>query len=180
MAVSDLVSQNAFAGVRRRGVATRLLEDERWLAAALLAPTAILLGLFIAYPFAEGVWLSVIDARVGVPGHFVGLANFVALWNDSIFRVAVWNTFVYTAVATVFKLGFGLARPSHQPQFPRQSLHSRFYSFALHYSDGALDLCLEVDVRSDLQRHQLDAVPPRRHPRADQLAGRSGLWRCSR
>ncbi len=108
MAVSDLVSQSAFAGVRRRGVATRLLEDERWLAAALLAPTAILLGLFIAYPFAEGVWLSVIDARVGVPGHFVGLANFVALWNDSIFRVAVWNTFVYTAVATVFKLGLGL------------------------------------------------------------------------
>ena len=108
MAVSDLVSPRAFAGVRRRGVATRLLEDERWLAAALLAPTAILLGLFIAYPFAEGVWLSLIDARVGVPGHFVGLDNFAALWNDSIFRVAVWNTFVYTAVATVFKLGLGL------------------------------------------------------------------------
>jgi multiple sugar transport system permease protein len=108
MAVSDLVSQGAFAAVPRRGPATRLLEDERWLAAALLAPTAILLGLFIAYPFCEGVWLSVTDARVGVPGHFVGLDNFAALWNDSIFRVAVWNTFVYTAVATVFKLGLGL------------------------------------------------------------------------
>jgi multiple sugar transport system permease protein len=108
VAVSDLVSPRAFAGVPRRGPATRLLEDERWLAAALLAPTAILLGLFIAYPFAEGVWLSVTDARVGVPGHFVGLDNFAVLWNDSIFRVAVWNTFVYTAVATVFKLGLGL------------------------------------------------------------------------
>jgi multiple sugar transport system permease protein len=108
MAVSDLVSQRVFAAVPRRGPATRLLEDERWLAAALLAPTAILLGLFIAYPFCEGVWLSVTDARVGVPGHFVGLDNFEALWNDSIFRVAVWNTFVYTAVATVFKLGLGL------------------------------------------------------------------------
>jgi multiple sugar transport system permease protein len=32
----------------------------------------------------------------------------VALWNDSIFRVAVWNTFVYTAVASVFKLALGL------------------------------------------------------------------------
>ena len=72
MAVSDLVTQRAFVRAPQRGVATRLLEDERWLAAALLAPTAILLGLFIAYPFAEGVWLSVIDARVGVPGHFVG------------------------------------------------------------------------------------------------------------
>jgi multiple sugar transport system permease protein len=108
MAVSDLVSQRPFVGVPRRGPATRLLEDERWLAAALLAPTAILLGLFIAYPFCEGIWLSVTDARVGVPGHFVGLDNFAALWNDSIFRVSVWNTFVYTAIATVFKLGLGL------------------------------------------------------------------------
>src|ERR1700675_4388833 len=86
----------------------RLLEDERWLALVLLVPTVVLLGLFIAYPFVEGVLLSVTDTRVGVPGHFVGLANFKALLSDSIFRVAVWNTFVYTAVATVFKLALGL------------------------------------------------------------------------
>ena len=178
MAVSDLVTQRAFARVPRRGAATRLLEDERWLAAALLVPTVILLGLFIAYPFVEGVWLSVTDARVGVPGHFVGLDNFEALWNDSIFRVAVWNTFVYTAVASVFKLGArALARLAAQSQFPRQGFHPRFHSSALHHSDGALDLRLEVDVRSDLQRHQLDAVPARPHPRADQLAGRSRSWR---
>jgi multiple sugar transport system permease protein len=108
MAVTDLVSSRAFGSVPRRGVATRLLEDERWLAVALLAPTAILLGLFIAYPFGEGVWLSMTDAKVGAPGHFVGWANFAMLWNDSIFRVAVRNTFVYTAVATVFKLALGL------------------------------------------------------------------------
>jgi multiple sugar transport system permease protein len=108
MAVSDVVTQRAFVRAPRRGPATRLLEDERWLAAALLLPAVILLGLFIAYPFVEGVWLSVTDARVGVPGHFVGLANFQALLDDSIFRTAVWNTFVYTAVATVFKLALGL------------------------------------------------------------------------
>jgi multiple sugar transport system permease protein len=108
MAVSDFVSPQALAGVPRRGPATRLLEDERWLAGVLLAPTAILLGLFIAYPFCEGVWLSMTDARVGVPGHYVGVANFKALLHDSIFLTAVWNTFIYTAVATVFKLGLGL------------------------------------------------------------------------
>src|SRR5579864_1487070 len=109
MAISEVVvTQRAFAAAPQRGVATRLLEDERWLAAALLLPTVVLLGLFIAYPFAEGVWLSLTDARVGVPGHFVGWANFAALLDDSIFRVAVWNTFVYTAAATVFKLALGL------------------------------------------------------------------------
>jgi multiple sugar transport system permease protein len=85
-----------------------LLEDERWLALLLLLPTLALLTLFIAYPFVEGVRLSVTDTTVGVPGKFVGLQNFEEIWNDSIFRVAVWNTCVYTALATIFKLALGL------------------------------------------------------------------------
>jgi len=86
----------------------RKLEDERWLAFALLTPTAILLGLFIAYPFVEGIFLALSDARVGDPGHFVGLKNFEKLWDDGIFWTSVWNTFWYTAVTTVFKLALGL------------------------------------------------------------------------
>ncbi|HJZ34463.1 MAG TPA: sugar ABC transporter permease [Hyphomicrobiaceae bacterium] len=86
----------------------RFLEDERWLAFMLLVPTVVLLGLFIAYPFVRGIQLSVTNARVGVPGDFVGFANYYKIWNDSIFRTAVYNTFLYTAVTTVFKLGLGL------------------------------------------------------------------------
>jgi len=86
----------------------RPLEDERWLALALLLPTMVLLGLFIAYPFVMGVLLSVSNTRVGVPGDFVGLATFEKIWDDSIFRTAVYNTFVYTGVTTVFKLALGL------------------------------------------------------------------------
>jgi multiple sugar transport system permease protein len=92
----------------RHSLVSRLLEDERWLALALFLPTVLILGLFIAYPFVEGVLLAVTDAKVGVPGHFVGLNNFAKLWNDSIFRTAVWNTFWYTGVTTVFKLALGL------------------------------------------------------------------------
>jgi multiple sugar transport system permease protein len=98
----------AYAGTPRRGPVTRILEDERWLALALLLPTVVLLGLFIAYPFVKGVELSVTDTKVGVPGHFVGLQNFEQIWNDGIFHVAVWNTCVYTAVTTVVKLALGL------------------------------------------------------------------------
>src|ERR1700732_2190437 len=86
----------------------RLLEDERWLALVLLIPTLVLLGLFIAYPFLRGILLSVTDSRVGVPGNFVGLANFYKIFNDGIFRTSVYNTFVYTGVTTVFKLALGL------------------------------------------------------------------------
>jgi multiple sugar transport system permease protein len=109
MAVSDLATtSDTYAGSARRWPITRLLEDERWLAFVLLLPTMVVLGLFIAYPFVKGVLLSVTDAKVGVPGSFVGMQNFVLLLNDSIFRVAVWNTVVYTAVTTVFKLALGL------------------------------------------------------------------------
>jgi multiple sugar transport system permease protein len=86
----------------------RPLENERWLAFFLLAPTVVLLGMFIAYPFVRGILLSVTNSRVGVPGEFVGLANFYKLWDDSIFRAAVYNTCLYTAVTTVFKLALGL------------------------------------------------------------------------
>jgi multiple sugar transport system permease protein len=93
---------------RKRGPIGRLIEDERWLAFFLLLPTLVLLGLFIAYPFVKGVLLAVTDTKVGIPGKFVGMQNFEALWHDDIFRVAVWNTFAYTAITTVFKLAFGL------------------------------------------------------------------------
>jgi multiple sugar transport system permease protein len=108
MADYALTQRPVYVGAPRRGPVTRLLEDERWLALVLLLPTVVLLALFIAYPFVKGVELSVTDAKVGVPGVFVGLNNFIALAQDSIFRVALWNTVVYTAVTTVFKLAFGL------------------------------------------------------------------------
>ena len=108
MTFTTVAAARAYVGSPRRGPVTRLLEDERWLATLLLLPTVALLGLFIAYPFVKGVMLSVTDTRVGVPGHFVGLQNFANVWQDSIFRVAVSNTCVYTFVATVFKLALGL------------------------------------------------------------------------
>ena len=67
-----------------------------------------LLALFIAYPFVRGVWLSVTNAVVGEPGHFIGLKNFAKIFDDSIFRTAALNTFIYTAITTVFKLALGL------------------------------------------------------------------------
>src|SRR5207247_3802120 len=87
---------------------TRLLENERLLAALLLTPTIALLGVFIAYPFVMGVWLSLSSTSVGNVGEFVGLKNFAKAWDDSIFQTAFRNTFFYTFWATVFKLVLGM------------------------------------------------------------------------
>ena len=92
----------------RRGSVSRGLEDERVLGIVLLAPTIVLLGLFIAYPFVKGVWLAMTSATVGDAGVFVGAKNFLKVWNDTIFQRAAYNTFVYTAIATVGKLVLGM------------------------------------------------------------------------
>jgi multiple sugar transport system permease protein len=101
----------ALPGIRTAGRPsgpTAMLESERLLATLLLAPTVLLLGLFIAYPFVMGVWLSLSSTSVGNVGEFVGATNFVKAWNDSIFRTAFWNTCWYTAWATLFKLTLGM------------------------------------------------------------------------
>ena len=112
-------------------------------------------------------------ARRVCPANSSGLDNFYKIWNDPIFRTAVWNTFLYTVVTTVFKLALGLwLAHAAQSQLQGQGLHPRLHPAALHHPDRAVDVRLEVDVRPDIQRPQLAAVPARPHHRPHQLAGR--------
>ena len=87
---------------------TRLLENQRVLAVALLAPGVIILTIFIAYPFVMAIWFALTDISVGVAGKFVGIANFAKAWEDTIFQTAFRNTVFYTFWATVFKLSLGM------------------------------------------------------------------------
>lgn len=75
----------------------------------LLVPVIVILGVFVGYPFVYGVWLSVTDTTIVHAGQFTGLDNLQRLLDDSIFRQAATNSFVYTGVTTVFKLVLGLA-----------------------------------------------------------------------
>jgi multiple sugar transport system permease protein len=87
---------------------TRLLENQRVLAVALLAPGVIILTIFIAYPFVMAIWFALTDISVGVAGKFVGIENFAKAWEDTIFQTAFKNTVFYTFWATVFKLSLGM------------------------------------------------------------------------
>jgi multiple sugar transport system permease protein len=86
-----------------------LLEREGSLGLILMAPAVIVLLVFIAYPFVLGIWYALTDARIGVPGNFVGLNNFTANAQNGIFQQTLKNTFVYTGITTVFKLVLGMA-----------------------------------------------------------------------
>src|SRR5215475_5758736 len=54
------------------------------------------------------VWLALTDARIGRGGEFVGLENYEWLWDDPVFWLSVFNTLLYTGVASVFKFAIGL------------------------------------------------------------------------
>lgn len=85
------------------------LENSRLaLGLLFLLPAATLLLLFLTYPLGLGVWLGFTDERIGRPGIFIGLENYGFLWHDSVFWLSVFNTLLYTIVASVLKFGLGL------------------------------------------------------------------------
>ena len=93
---------------RRRVSPRPVLEREGDLGIVLMLPGALLLLVFMAYPFFLGLWLSLTDSTIGHAGRFLGLRNFTGLLSDSIFRQTARNTFVYALVTVPFKLVLGL------------------------------------------------------------------------
>ncbi|MEQ8395268.1 sugar ABC transporter permease [Thalassobaculum sp.] len=87
---------------------TRLKYDHNWLGFWFMLPAAAFLLLFLTYPLGLGIWLSVTDTRIGREGGFIGLENFEWLNQDPVFWLSVFNTFLYTTVASVIKFGLGL------------------------------------------------------------------------
>src|SRR3982075_2863025 len=82
--------------------------DRNWLGLWFMLPAAGFLILFLAYPLALGVWISFTDARIGQSGVFIGLENYEWLSDDSVFWLSVFNTLLYTSVASVIKFAIGL------------------------------------------------------------------------
>jgi multiple sugar transport system permease protein len=66
-----------------------------------------ILGL-IAYPTVYGIYISMTSKIIGRPEQFVGLDNYISLWEDRFFRQAVATTLYYTFLSIVFKLGLGM------------------------------------------------------------------------
>src|SRR5271169_5489473 len=86
----------------------RLKVNRDWLGFWFMLPAAAILILFLAYPLGLGVWLSFTDARIGRAGIFVGLENYEWLWGDDVFWLSVFNTLLYTTVASTIKFAVGL------------------------------------------------------------------------
>ena len=94
--------------VDSRGMLARLRESRLLLGLVFLFPAAVILLVFLTYPLGLGIWLGFTDTQIGRPGIFIGLENYEDLWTDSVFWLAVFNTILYTVVASVVKFALGL------------------------------------------------------------------------
>lgn len=86
----------------------RIVTNRNWIALWFMLPAAGFLILFLAYPLGLGVWMSFTDVRIGRPGQFIGVENYQWLWEDGVFWLSVFNTLVYTIVASAIKFALGL------------------------------------------------------------------------
>ena len=102
-----LVSPAVYAPVAPSFLA-RVFDNRHFLGLLFMLPAAALLIVFLTYPLGLGVFLGFTDAKVGRPGEWIGIENYDFLVTDSVFRLAVWNTFLYTFIASVIKFALGL------------------------------------------------------------------------
>src|SRR5262249_10759059 len=86
----------------------RLKVNRNWLGFWFMLPAAGFLLLFLAYPLGLGIWLSLTSAKIGRAGQFIALENYEWLRDDSIFWLSVFNTLLYTGIASVVKFALGL------------------------------------------------------------------------
>jgi multiple sugar transport system permease protein len=102
------IALKAAAPPAQAGFWTTLAANRNWLGMWFMLPTAAFLVLFLVYPLGLGIWISFTDARLGRSGAFIGLDNYIDLWDDDVFWLSVFNTLLYTTIASVAKFAIGL------------------------------------------------------------------------
>jgi ABC-type sugar transport system permease subunit len=99
----------ATLGVARpRDGFARVLGPDYRLGYLFVTPIAVAVLALVAYPFCYAVYLSLTHKLVGMPPIFVGLENYIRLYDDGFFRRAVYNSFLFTFGSVGFKLVLGM------------------------------------------------------------------------
>ncbi len=92
---------------RRRGPRGRPRFNSAYL---FIAPSAVLIAVFIAEPILQSGWMSLHDWTIGAAVHpWVGLGNYTTMLHDPRFWNALRVTLIYTAGVTAGQVALGLA-----------------------------------------------------------------------
>ena len=95
-------------GLRRLGGRSHGTQQQTVAAMMFLAPSLIILAVFVFWPIMQSINLSLHNWRFGEDvQEFVGFSNYLKMWNDPRF----WNAFGNTVYFTAFFVPLGIAIP---------------------------------------------------------------------
>jgi ABC-type sugar transport system permease subunit len=96
---------------RPRQTRQRKQWPESWVAAAFVAPAALIIVLIVLVPLGRALWMSLFNIQLTRPGvePFVGLGNYIDQLASDNFWGAVGRALFFTVASTALELLFGLA-----------------------------------------------------------------------
>ena len=108
---AESLPRTNFAPRPQRTRTRRILGPDWKIAFPFIFPVVVLMVLFIAWPFVQAIYTSMTVRLLNRQTRFVGLQNYINLWQDPFYRGAVVNTIVYTvgSISVKFVLGLGAA-----------------------------------------------------------------------
>ncbi|PZP42888.1 MAG: ABC transporter permease [Azospirillum brasilense] len=89
----------------------------------LLLPVLLLMTVFVYLPIVANIRFSLYRwSSLSPDWVFVGAANYIRLFNDPLFWVALWNNILYAAISLVVQVGFALVLAAilESPLFSRR------------------------------------------------------------
>lgn len=101
-----------------------------WKNALFVAPYLLFFVTLLAFPLVWGIWLSLHKADAFGTGRFVGIGNYIRLFNDRIFLQAIGNTFTFVllTVPPLAILGLTLALALNRPGKTAATLRTIFFA----------------------------------------------------
>ena len=85
----------------------KLSKKTRFFPYAMLLPTIVIFAVFMIYPILYSFYLSFTEFTVGTY-EFVGLRNYIELFNDPVFYKALFNTFFYLIIQVPVMISLAL------------------------------------------------------------------------
>jgi multiple sugar transport system permease protein len=118
--------------------------NRRWTPYALLAPTVLLIAIFLAYPIGNVVYYSLYKYNVIKPWNngFVGLGNYTAMLADQKF----WQSLAFTAQWVVVEVGLQLVLGLLLALVINETFAGRTFARALVFSPWAVSGVLTTTI----------------------------------
>ncbi len=95
---------------KERGILREELGNpERRTAYYMILPALLIILIVAFYPIAYALWLSFHQANINATGNFVGLQNYILMFQNSEFLEGLKNTLIFTGVSVTLEFLLGLA-----------------------------------------------------------------------